>query len=255
MAPGGKKLRISSNNLCGDKILNPALYERECPYVITTNPANRQESLATSSSGSSLDDSDTSSAIFPLPQLTVTDKMASKIMPGNNDLTAPLPIKGKMSQSSEHQGGDFVFRPRPEANRAETSISGGMPIIQAEGPLNFASRPQPLDLVNSARVVTAEDVREESARAEEAYQGMMASLPTFVKNSTPTDLTDDQLDGITSYLSIPIEKVDTRLALPREQLYLPRIEQDSTDPDLNFGYTSVYVEAFSYGMRLPFHHS
>ncbi|GAA0170792.1 hypothetical protein LIER_24976 [Lithospermum erythrorhizon] len=172
--------------------LNPALYdlpvyERECPYVIRTNPANCQESLATRSSSSSSDDSDTSSV-----------KCLNLL------------------------------------NRAETSISGGMPIIQAEGPLNFASLPQPLDPVNGAHLVTAEDVREEAARAKEAYQGMMASLPTFVKHSTPPDLTDDQLDGIMSYFSIPIEKVDTRLALPREQLYLSRIEEDSTDPDLAF---------------------
>ncbi|GAA0162188.1 hypothetical protein LIER_18334 [Lithospermum erythrorhizon] len=45
---------------------------------------------------------------------------------------------------------------------------------------------------------------------------------------------------------------DTRLALLREQLYLPCIEENSTYPDLTFGYTSVYVEAFSYGIRLPF---
>ncbi|GAA0158683.1 hypothetical protein LIER_15641 [Lithospermum erythrorhizon] len=81
----------------------------------------------------------------------------------------------------------------------------------------------------------------------------MASLPTFVKNSLPADLTDDQLDGITTYFSIPHDKVDTRLTLRGEQLYLPQIVNDSSDPSL----TPVIprcVEAFTYGMRLPFSH-
>ncbi|GAA0165138.1 hypothetical protein LIER_20615 [Lithospermum erythrorhizon] len=155
-------------------------YERECPYAPTHT--THQGSLTTPSSDSSSSDSDSSLATSPFPQLTVTDKVASKIVPDINDVMVPVSIKG----------------------------------------------------------------------CERAYQGMMASLPTFVENSTPPDLTDDQLDGITSYFSIPITKVDTRITLPGEKLYLPRIEEGSEDPDLMFGYTTLYVKAFSFGRRLPF---
>ncbi|GAA0175848.1 hypothetical protein LIER_28944 [Lithospermum erythrorhizon] len=134
----------------------------------------------------------------------------------------------------------------------EASISGGMSVIQAKGPSSQVPPPQHTEPINpTSQKKTTEGTGEEATRAEKAYQGMMDSLLTFLKNSTPPDLTDDQLDGITSYFSIPITNVDTRLALPREQLYLPCIKEDSTDPDLTFGHTFVYVEAFSYGMRYP----
>ncbi|GAA0176379.1 hypothetical protein LIER_29384 [Lithospermum erythrorhizon] len=66
---------------------------REFPYLATANPDIRQEPLATQSSSSSPDDSDTKSASSPIPQVTVTNKVASKIMPGNNDVMAHVPIK------------------------------------------------------------------------------------------------------------------------------------------------------------------
>ncbi|GAA0143361.1 hypothetical protein LIER_04061 [Lithospermum erythrorhizon] len=153
-----------------------------------------------------------------------------------------------MSQCSENHVDEFVARPHEKENEGEVSISGGMLVIRVEGPANQTL----LALLVETPTPIPQNPDEEVARAEMAYQGMMASLPTFVKNSTPPNLSDDQLDGITSYFSIPITKVDTRLALPGEQLYLPRIEEDSEDPDMMFGYTSVYVEAFSFGMRLPF---
>ncbi|GAA0170938.1 hypothetical protein LIER_25090 [Lithospermum erythrorhizon] len=61
-----------------------------------------------------------------------------------------------------------------------------------------------------------------------------------------------KLNGFSTYFSIPFDEVDTRLLFPGDQVILPRIEAGYTDPDLTHGYTAVYVESFSYGMRLPF---
>ncbi|GAA0153950.1 hypothetical protein LIER_12066 [Lithospermum erythrorhizon] len=88
-------------------------------------------------------------------------------------------------------------------------------------------------------------------KAEALYQGIMASLPTFIKKSVPSQITLGHIDGFSTYFSTPFDKVDTRLPLPRDQVILPRIEAGSTDPDLTPGYTAVYVESFSYGMRMP----
>ncbi|GAA0141924.1 hypothetical protein LIER_42689 [Lithospermum erythrorhizon] len=247
--------------------LNPSLYdlcvyERECPYVMTTNLVVRQEPLATQSSSSSSDDSDSTSASSPIPQVTITDKVASKITQGNDDVMAPVPIKG----TSSFQICTFNLIQIECLNPLGITLTtlnfvlalgrvkwrhpsmGGMPILQFAEPLAQVPLPQTIEPANP--VAQANDI--EVARAEAAYQGMMASLPTFVKNSTPLDLTEDQLDSLTRYFAIPLEKVDTCLAILREQLYLPHIKENSTDRDLTFGYTSVYVEAFSYGIRLPF---
>ncbi|GAA0169920.1 hypothetical protein LIER_24298 [Lithospermum erythrorhizon] len=130
-----------------------------------------------------------------------------------------------MSQSSTNIE-NLEVRPRIGATQEEASTSGGMLILQATGP-------------------------NEAKRAETVYQGIMAYLPTFIKKSIPPNLTDDELDGITSYFSIPHDKVDTRLALRGDQLYLPLIENNFAVHDLTPGYTLVYVEVFTYGMRLP----
>ncbi|GAA0146452.1 hypothetical protein LIER_06401 [Lithospermum erythrorhizon] len=114
--------------------LNPVLYdlrmyERECPYITTTNPMIRQKPLATRSSSSSSDNSNTSSASSPLPQLTVINKVASKITAGNNDVMALVPIK-------ENQLDNYELHPRTEADQVEASISEGMPILPPLGPVN-----------------------------------------------------------------------------------------------------------------------
>ncbi|GAA0161911.1 hypothetical protein LIER_18118 [Lithospermum erythrorhizon] len=83
-----------------------------------------------------------------------------------------------MSQSSENKPENFELRPRGAANQpdqAHTSI-----------PKSHSANP----LANTV----SESAKDEAARMEKAYQGIMAFLPTFVKNSTPPDLTDDQLD-------------------------------------------------------------
>ncbi|GAA0174432.1 hypothetical protein LIER_27822 [Lithospermum erythrorhizon] len=121
-----------------------------------------------------------------------------------------------MSQSSKNQVENFELRPRTVADQVEASISGRMPIIQVDRPSSLVPHTEPAN--PTPQVVASEGVKDEAARAEKSYQ----------------------------------EKVDTHLALLREQLYLPCIEEGSIDPDLTFGYTSVYVEAFPYSMRLPF---
>ncbi|GAA0160142.1 hypothetical protein LIER_38982 [Lithospermum erythrorhizon] len=96
-----------------------------------------------------------------------------------------------MSQSSENQADNFVLCPRGEADQDEDSISGGMPLIQIGGPLNQITLQQPEPENPTPPRVTVEGAIEEAARTENPYQGIMASLPTFLKNSTPPYLTDD----------------------------------------------------------------
>ncbi|GAA0138689.1 hypothetical protein LIER_00386 [Lithospermum erythrorhizon] len=158
-----------------------------------------------------------------------------------------------MSQSSSHVN-DFVVRPRAREVQKEVSLSEVMPILQATGPLREEdpnSNPS-VQEVGASHPHLATPNPCVAERAEAAYQGIMSSLPSFVKKSVPPNLTDDQLDGITTYFSTPHDKIDTHLALEGEQLYIPHIENNSSDPDLRPGYTSVYVEAFTFEMRLPF---
>ncbi|GAA0140976.1 hypothetical protein LIER_02224 [Lithospermum erythrorhizon] len=151
-----------------------------------------------------------------------------------------------MSESSSNVEA-FVVRPSTE-DHEEASISEGMPVLQATG----SSAEPIIPAVKTTISPPTPTNPTEAERAEAIYQDIMASLPTFVKKSIPPNLTDDQLDGITTYFSIPHDRVDTRLTLRTEQLYLPHIVNDSSDPDLTLGCTSVYAEAFSYGMRLRF---
>ncbi|GAA0181869.1 hypothetical protein LIER_30295 [Lithospermum erythrorhizon] len=71
--------------------LNPTLYdlrvyEQECPYAPMLNLVIHPQPLATLSSTSSSDDSDTSSADSPLTQLAVRDKGTSKFTPDLTDV-------------------------------------------------------------------------------------------------------------------------------------------------------------------------
>ncbi|GAA0166950.1 hypothetical protein LIER_21993 [Lithospermum erythrorhizon] len=71
-----------------------------------------------------------------------------------------------MSQTSENNVDNFEVRPRAGANQEDASIGGGMPILQATGHAN----PTPIQPADPT----------EAERAEAAYQGIMASLPTFI---------------------------------------------------------------------------
>ncbi|GAA0174543.1 hypothetical protein LIER_27914 [Lithospermum erythrorhizon] len=48
------------------------------------------------------------------------------------------------------------------------------------------------------------------------------------------------------------EEASVSGGMPRLQVTGPLVLDNSSDPDLTHSYTSVYVEAFTYAMRLPF---
>ncbi|GAA0140584.1 hypothetical protein LIER_01900 [Lithospermum erythrorhizon] len=154
-----------------------------------------------------------------------------------------------MSQSLENHMDNFEICPRTGANQEDASVSGGMLVLQPTDLIRSGTAAQGAGVANLTYALANPD---EAERAEAAYRGIMTSLPAFIKKSIRPNLTNDQLDGITSYFFIPHDKVDTHLALRGEQVYLPHIENNSFDPDLTHGYTLVYVEVFTYGMRLPF---
>ncbi|GAA0157591.1 hypothetical protein LIER_14828 [Lithospermum erythrorhizon] len=118
-----------------------------------------------------------------------------------------------MSQSSENNVDNFEVRQRTEANQEEASISGGMLVFHVTEPANQGSAnlvPIAPNVV-APTLVSAPMGPNVAAREEAAYQGIMASLPTFVKKH------NSRLRG--------------------EQLYLPHIEEKSSDPNLTPDYT------------------
>ncbi|GAA0146292.1 hypothetical protein LIER_06284 [Lithospermum erythrorhizon] len=142
-----------------------------------SNVASRPQPLATQSSTSSAHESDTLSAESPSTQVAFADKVTSKFIPQLNVVKGLAPMD-KMSQSSENRPEEFQLCPRGAANQPDRAST--------RTPLSPSANP--LDINNP------EGARDEAAQAEKAYQDMMASLPTFVKNSTPPDLADDELD-------------------------------------------------------------
>ncbi|GAA0142239.1 hypothetical protein LIER_03185 [Lithospermum erythrorhizon] len=131
-----------------------------------------------------------------------------------------------MSQSSDNQADNYELHARTGPNQTETSRRGEICQLPAtvpsiEGP-NQSVVPALLSPCNLEDSVVA-------ARADAAYQ-----------------------DGLATYFSIPPDKEETRLALPGDQLILPRIDVGTSDSNFTPGYTAVYAKAFSYGMRLPF---
>ncbi|GAA0150109.1 hypothetical protein LIER_09120 [Lithospermum erythrorhizon] len=199
-------------------------------------------------------DDESSSNVDSSLSATVGNQVVSRITPTNDDVKASTPIKDQMFQCSENQMGDYELRPLDNSNHTECSRAGEMslrPVVEltVQEPAPAATQ-IPIPCVARGSVQSSTPAAVE--RAETAYQGIMASLPTFFKKYSPSPITLDQLDGFSTYFSIPVDKVDTRLPLPGDQVILPRIEADSIDPDLTLGYTAVYVESFSYGIRLPF---
>ncbi|GAA0161438.1 hypothetical protein LIER_17751 [Lithospermum erythrorhizon] len=191
--------------------LNSSLYDdehvyvRERPYVKVASPGPRSESTTTHSSSSSSGDETSSSANSPIPQVTVGDKVASKLPPHNDDLRVSSPIKGT------HPTND---------SRTHPTSGSGISSTVTQGP------------IQSVTPAAAE-------RAEASYQCIVTSLPTFIKKSLPSQITLDHLDGFLTYFFIPFDKVDTRLEFHGDQVILPRIEAKSMDPDLIPGYTAV----------------
>ncbi|GAA0184020.1 hypothetical protein LIER_31334 [Lithospermum erythrorhizon] len=80
----------------------------------------------------------------------------------------------------------FVVYPGTEVHE-EASISEGMLVLQATG-----SSVEPIiPVVETTVPPPSPGNPTEAERGEAAFQGIMASLPTFVKNSLHPDLTDD----------------------------------------------------------------
>ncbi|GAA0145856.1 hypothetical protein LIER_36209 [Lithospermum erythrorhizon] len=91
-----------------------------------------------------------------------------EIYAGFTDVRESVPIKDKMSQSTENQPENFELCPRRAANQVEASISGGIPILHPDRPSNPAPQTAP---VNPLAITYPEGVRDEAGRAEKAYQG------------------------------------------------------------------------------------
>ncbi|GAA0184737.1 hypothetical protein LIER_32025 [Lithospermum erythrorhizon] len=113
-----------------------------------------------------------------------------------------------MSQSSKNQMDNYELRPRNNPNHTECSRAGEMSLFPVVEP---ATR----ELVPPATQVPATQVTRGSIqsttptaaeRAEAAYQDIMTSLPTFLKKSLPSQITIDQLDSFSTYVSIPFDK-------------------------------------------------
>ncbi|GAA0186845.1 hypothetical protein LIER_34133 [Lithospermum erythrorhizon] len=214
--------------------LIPTLYDlRVYEKEKVASPDHHSGSLATSSTSGS---TDSSSASTPSHPSLVLDKDVSKIVTVTcANVTGPqTSIKDKMSQTSENNIENFEVCSLVGENQEEASISGGMLVLQVTGPANPGSaNPVPIvQGVGAANPVSSPPDPNEATRAEAAYQCIIASLPTFVKKSTPHYITDDQLDGFTTYFSIPYDKLDTHIPFPGEQLFRFCIEEGSSDPDL-----------------------
>ncbi|GAA0144430.1 hypothetical protein LIER_04877 [Lithospermum erythrorhizon] len=114
--------------------LNPSLcdrrvYVRECSYAKVASHVPRLESLATHPNDVSSDDESSLFANSPIPQVTVENKVVSKITQTNDDVKAYDPIKDKMSQSSENQMDNYELRPRNDPKHTECSRAGEMSLL------------------------------------------------------------------------------------------------------------------------------
>ncbi|GAA0183991.1 hypothetical protein LIER_31308 [Lithospermum erythrorhizon] len=152
-----------------------------------------------------------------------------------------------MSHSSENQTDNYELRACTNPNHTETSRMGEMtqfPIVDppTEEP-NQSVVPMIQGPRNPANLAVA-------ARAD--YQGIMDSLPTLIRSSMPSTITDDNLDGFATYFSIPPDKVEARLALPGDQLILPRIDVGTSDLTLPQGIQQYMQKPFPLACTCPF---
>ncbi|GAA0168715.1 hypothetical protein LIER_23370 [Lithospermum erythrorhizon] len=114
-----------------------------------------------------------------------------------------------MLQSSETQPDNYVLQARTDPNYIETSRAGRMSIQPLFTTLGESSQ---LVVPVSHAASNPTDLAA-AARADAAYQDIMDSLPTLIRNSLPTTLSNDNLDGFATYFSIPPNVVETRLAI------------------------------------------
>ncbi|GAA0170331.1 hypothetical protein LIER_24619 [Lithospermum erythrorhizon] len=206
----------------------------EYPYAPVVNKVIHQEPLTTQSASSSSDDSNTSSADSPLPQLTVTEKGASKIVPVYNDVMAPSSIKDIMSQSFENQADNFVLRPRVVEDQAEASVSSRISHIQTGGPLNHVSLTQQLKPANpTPPKTTAKGAIEEAARTEKAYQYEIANISASAEPKL-VDFDDMLMDHPSLFTRVAI----VPKAKPRKSM-VPEATSTSPPPTVNVSIPTI----------------
>ncbi|GAA0156533.1 hypothetical protein LIER_38288 [Lithospermum erythrorhizon] len=168
-----------------------------------------------SHSSSSSDDSTSTSESSPIPQVVVGEKVVSKSTPNNDDVrvspaikdlflftysdsVTPQLHKDKMPQSSENQMDHHMLLPRTDPNHTETSRAGEASLMSVTEPTvrepTIHAAPVPTTQAPAAQVVqrpVQSTTPVAAERAEASYQGIMASLPTFLKKSLPSQITMD----------------------------------------------------------------
>ncbi|GAA0158498.1 hypothetical protein LIER_15506 [Lithospermum erythrorhizon] len=166
---------------------------RECPYTRVASPEPLIESPTTHSSDSTSSSTDTSSTNSSPPHSLVSDKSTLKTATLTHVDLVPFPtsIKDKISQSSSNIN-NFVVRPRTGEDQEEASISGGMPILQATGPLvEEGQSPTPaIDGVDTSNLTHVPVDPREAERAEAAYQEEVISYTDTEKASADVDFDD-----------------------------------------------------------------
>ncbi|GAA0161582.1 hypothetical protein LIER_17863 [Lithospermum erythrorhizon] len=208
------------------------VYEHECPYAPVPKVVSRLQSLVTRSPIMPSDESNTSCADSQSTQVAVTDKVTSKPTPELNAARGLAPINGKMSHSSETQPDNYILQARTDPNHTETSQVGKM-LIQPL-PVTILGESSQLTVPATHATGNPRDLAA-AVRADAAYQGMMDSLSTLIRNSLPTTLTNDNLDEFATYFSIPLDVVETRLTLLNDQLILPHIDVGTSDSNFTPG--------------------
>ncbi|GAA0166440.1 hypothetical protein LIER_21593 [Lithospermum erythrorhizon] len=163
----------------------------------------------------SSNDKSSLSAKSPIPKVTVEDLVVSKITPIDDDVRTSASIKDKMSKSSETQADNYELRPRTDPNNTETSRAREMSLF----PFTEQTTQRPVaPTTQKLRIHTIQ------GSVQPAAQGLAQPVPPSAPDK------DEAL----------------------YQGYLAPYRRRFNDPDLTPGYTTVYVESFSYGMRLPF---
>ncbi|GAA0163482.1 hypothetical protein LIER_19335 [Lithospermum erythrorhizon] len=76
-------------------------------------------------------------------------------------------------------------------------------------------------------------------------------LPSYIANSLPVLFTNSQLWDIKEYFSIP-DDVGVRVPVEGESIMAPIVNERDTKGAFCFGWTPLFLDAFSFGMQLPF---
>ncbi|GAA0174043.1 hypothetical protein LIER_27515 [Lithospermum erythrorhizon] len=77
------------------------------------------------------------------------------------------------------------------------------------------------------------------------------NIPTIIRDSLPVPFTEEHLRNFRGDFSIP-SSVDMRLPGEGDQVYEPVLDPAATEAPHYPGWTSLYIESMSYGLRFPF---